>query len=151
VHPWLPSAPNPANAQWTLRPLGGAPISLAQLKGKVVFLNFWSTTCIPCIAEMPGITALYNSLKAEPVAFVAVTQDDEKSVRAFLHEYPIGVPVYLAGRDVPADLTPGGLPTTFILDREGAVVYREIGAANWNDDRVRTFLRNLAGPHGPSG
>ena len=143
--PWLPTAPNAANDDWVLRPLGGQPTSLAQLKGKVVFLNFWSTTCMPCIAEMPGIEALHNSLKNEPVSFLAVTQDDEKSVRAFLREYPIAVPVYLAGRDVAADLTPGGLPTTFILDREGAVVYREVGAANWDDDRVRTFIRGLTG------
>ena len=61
--PWLPSRTNTAQNQWSIRPLEGAPITLGELKSKVVFVTFWLTTCPPCIAEMPSIEALSKSLE----------------------------------------------------------------------------------------
>jgi thiol-disulfide isomerase/thioredoxin len=141
--PWLPTAQSVAHDQWSLRPLEGKAGTLGQFIGKVVFLNFWSTSCAPCIAEMPGIELLHESLKSEPVAFLAVTQEEEKRVRSFLLEVPLRVPVYLGDKDGPADLRVGAFPTTFILNRDGIVVYRDVGAKNWNDESARNFIRAL--------
>src|SRR3989442_917453 len=60
--PWLPTAASPAHDHWSIRPLDGKPATLGEFKGKVVFLNFWLTSCVPCIAEMPGIEKLHESL-----------------------------------------------------------------------------------------
>lgn len=143
--PWLPTTLSPASHSWVLQPLSGAPITLADLKGKVVFLNFWSTSCVPCVAEMPGIEALRSSLKGSQVVFLAVALGNEQSVRRFLHQIPLPLPFYVAKTKPPKELQPSGFPTTFIINREGAVVFREVGGLNWNDDRVRTYMRGLAG------
>jgi thiol-disulfide isomerase/thioredoxin len=142
--PWLPGSPSQLHDNWPLRPLGGKPVTLADFRGKVVFLNFWSTSCGPCIAEMPGIERLQESLKGEPVAFLAVALDDEQRVLEFLKKHPTSLPVYLGGEALPADLTPGGFPTTFILNRRGETVAREVGGINWDDERARSYLLALA-------
>jgi thiol-disulfide isomerase/thioredoxin len=141
--PILPTATNNILDQWMIRPLGKRPVPFSDFKGKVVFLNTWSTTCGPCIAEMPGIEKLQESLQGEPVVFVAVTREDEQAVRTFLHNVPMRVPVYLTNKDAPEDLKATAVPMTIILDRSGKQVYRDVGAMNWDDDDARKFIRDL--------
>jgi thiol-disulfide isomerase/thioredoxin len=143
-HPWLPTPSNPHRDRWSLRSMQGSGITLGELKGKVVFLSFWGTTCGPCVGEMPGIEALYKSLKGQPVAFVVATQESEQTVRNLLKKMSLSVPVYLAPERIPEGLEPPAIPTTFILDRSGAAVYREVGAVNWDDEQARSFIRKLA-------
>ncbi len=142
--PWLPETSRQLHDVWKLRPLSGVPIRFAEFKGRVVFLNFWSTTCAPCIAEMPGIKKLQDSLKDNRLAFLAVTYEDEKTVRDFLNKVPLRVPIYLADDDSPGNFRVVGVPTTYILDRNGSVVFRDVGPFNWDDDGARAFIRNLA-------
>ena len=118
-------------------------MNLEDFKGKVVFLNFWSTSCAPCIAEMPGMEALLDSLKNERVAFLAVTQDDETTVRRFLEKQPMRFPTYLSSEKPPTDLFTLGIPTTFILDTKGAAVLRHEGPVDWDNDGVRAYIRGL--------
>lgn len=95
--PVLPTDASAAHDHWTFHPLGGKPTTIGDFKGKVVFLNFWSTSCGPCIAEMPGIERLQASLRSEPVAFLAVTQESAK--RASLPpEIPFACPSLLGWR-----------------------------------------------------
>jgi thiol-disulfide isomerase/thioredoxin len=141
--PILPTATSTNYEQWMIRPLGKTPVPLSDFKGKVVFLNLWGTTCSPCIGEMPGIEKLQKSLQGEPVAFFAVTQEDEQAVRRFLHKVPMRLPVYLADKGTPEDLKATAVPTTIILDRSGNVVYRNVGAMNWDDDNARKFIPDL--------
>jgi thiol-disulfide isomerase/thioredoxin len=141
--PVLPMAPRAVHDHWTFRALDGKPATLDNFKGKVVFLNFWSTSCGPCIVEMPGIEKLQASMQSEPVAFLAVAQGDEQSVRGFLRRFPLRLPVYLAGTDIPQDLGPQAVPRTFILDRSGREVFRDVGGLNWDDENARRFIRSL--------
>ncbi len=141
--PVLPTATGAAHDQWTIHSLGGKAVALGDFRGKVVFLNFWSTSCGPCIVEMPGIERLQDSLRNEPVAFLAVTRDDEHSVRAFLQKVPFRLPIYLAGDDTPEDFGPQLVPRTFILSRTGRQVFRGMGGLNWDDQDARQFLRGL--------
>ena len=76
--------------------------------------------------------------------FLAVTQEGEPSVRAFLRKFPSAVPIYLSSGTVPPTLSPHGFPTTFILSPNGNVVYREVGGADWNTDEARGYIRSLA-------
>jgi len=88
--PWVPETSSRLHDDWRFRPLDGKPLTLAGLKGNVVFLNFWSTTCAPCIAEMPGIERLYDSLKNERVAFLMLAQDEDvQRIREFLKATPV--------------------------------------------------------------
>jgi thiol-disulfide isomerase/thioredoxin len=141
--PWFPDTSGSSHAAWRVQALNGGQLTLADLTGNVVFLDFWSTTCYPCIAEMPGIEHLYESLKKDNVVFLAITIDDEKQVRDFLRKHPLGVPVYLAKEEIPKDLQ-SGLPTTFILDRRGIAVFKHVGAVDWDTENALTFIRGLS-------
>jgi thiol-disulfide isomerase/thioredoxin len=141
--PWIPELSSEAHDSWTFSALDGTKVTLGHLKGNVVFLNFWSTSCEPCLAEMPGIDALSKSLKGQRVSLLAVTQDKPQTVRLFLKEHPVGVPVYVAGDSLPPDLRHIGIPVTYILDTNGAIVLRQDGAANWDSTAARAFILNL--------
>jgi thiol-disulfide isomerase/thioredoxin len=140
---FLPEISGSAHENWSVRSLDGRSVKMSDMKGTVVFLNFWSTTCAPCIAEMPEIARLAESLKSERVVFMAVTQDDEPQVRQFLKTHAFGIPVFLAGRERPEDLSAMGVPATYILDTGNAIVYGEVGAQDWNGDEARGLLRKL--------
>jgi thiol-disulfide isomerase/thioredoxin len=144
-HPWFSEVLGNAADSWKLAPLEGAAVTLAQFKDKVLFLNFWSTSCLPCIEEMAGIAKLYKSLKDERIAFVAVTEERRPVVTSFLKENDFGVPVYLSDEEPPKDLSVPGVPTTFIVDKNGTAVFMHAGPLNWDDDSARDYLRNLAG------
>jgi len=142
--PWVPETSSRLHDDWRFRPLDGKPLTLAGLKGNVVFLNFWSTTCAPCIAEMPGIERLYDSLKNERVAFLMLAQDEDvQRIREFLKATPVKIPVYLGSKDLPKDLPVQGVPTAFILDSNGRAVFRHVGGLNWDDENVRKYIRSL--------
>jgi thiol-disulfide isomerase/thioredoxin len=142
--PWFPESLSSVDTGWKLTPIDGAPITLAQFKGKVLFLNFWSTRCSPCIAEMPGIARLYHSLHDERVAFAAVSDEARPKMSSFLRENNLQVPVYLAGQKPPENLSVGAIPTTFILDSSGIPVFMHRGPLNWDDDGARAYLLQLA-------
>ncbi|HUL16163.1 MAG TPA: TlpA disulfide reductase family protein [Terriglobales bacterium] len=146
--PLLPQTLNKVDMAWKLTPMDGAPVSLAQFRGQVLFLNLWATTCGPCLEEMPGISRLYHSLKNGRIAFAAVTSEGRTDVSKFLEQNDLGVPVYLSGGEPPKGLQVPGVPTTFILDGNGNVVFTHVGALNWDDDKARTYLLNLAKRHG---
>jgi peroxiredoxin len=139
---WFPKTANPLDDNWKVRGLDGKYVSLAELRGKVVFLNFWSAACAPCIDQMSGIERLYTSLRNESVAFLVVTNDSDQPVRNFLGANEINVPVYFR-KDMPGDFPDEGMPLTIILDRSGAIVFKEMGAKNWDDDNARNYIRSL--------
>lgn len=146
-HPWLPESTGQVHDSWRIRPLdGGKSITLAALKGEPVFLNIWSTTCMPCIGELPTIERLHSSLKNQHVAFLAVTRDHAWEVRNFLKKNHINLPVYLSEQDPPSDLPASIVPTTYILDSNGAAVFKYVGALNWDDTDARRFLNSLTQP-----
>src|SRR5260370_37944046 len=123
---WLPDTSSHVHEIGNIRPIDGKPTRLADFGGKVVFLNFWSTTCAPCIAEMPGIEKLQASMKNERVAFLAVTYEDGQTVRDFLKKVPLRVPIYLADQDSPGSCRVMGVPTAYILDRNGTEGFAQV-------------------------
>jgi thiol-disulfide isomerase/thioredoxin len=141
---WVPESSAGLHDSWKLRTLDGQQVTLASFRGRIAFLNFWSTSCAPCIAEMPGIEALLNSVPNDQIAFLAVTQDSEGTVRRFLKERTLKIPIYLSAGDPPSDLLTTGIPTSVILDARGAAVLRDEGAVNWNTDEVRSYIQGLA-------
>ena len=137
--------PTPA-PDFTLPALADGPFRLADHRGKVIVLNFWATWCAPCRADIPDFVALQRELRDEGVLFVGVSLDQEGApvVEPFAREYAINYPVVLDPAQTLAEPYGGfgGLPTTFLLDREGRIRYRVLGIMPRESlvPRLRTLL-----------
>jgi thiol-disulfide isomerase/thioredoxin len=127
-----------------LRTVDGAEVSLDQFRGKPLFVNVWATWCGPCVAEMPSIQALYDATKAAGVAFLLISEEEADVVRGFVADGQFTFPVYLAEK-LPGVFESRGIPTTFIVNREGRIIYRHTGGADWNSDSCQNLLRTLSG------
>jgi len=132
-----------ADYAWKLSTLDGEAVTLESYRGKTVLLNHWATWCGPCVAEMPSLAALHESIDRDDVAIVLVSMEDAGTVRSFFDEKGFSLPAYVAA-DLPAVFESRGIPATFIFDSEGTVVFSHIGAANWDSDDCRDFLSAIA-------
>jgi thiol-disulfide isomerase/thioredoxin len=135
----------PADYNFGLLSLEGEAVSLASLKGKVVFMNFWATWCPPCIAEMPNIQSLYEKMPAGKVVFAMVSLDkDPAKARAFIARKGYTFPVYTPNGHVPQAYAGQVIPTTYIISPDGKVVARHDGMADYDNAAFRDFLLALA-------
>ncbi|MGD1892774.1 MAG: TlpA family protein disulfide reductase [Cyclobacteriaceae bacterium] len=120
----------------------GAYINIADLRGQVLFINIWATWCPPCMAEMPEIAKLYNELGNE-VAFLMLSVDkDRMKAKEWVAKQQYPVPVYFLEQLSP-ELAYEAIPTTWIIDQEGKIVFRHSGMAQYNTSDFRDFLRSL--------
>jgi thiol-disulfide isomerase/thioredoxin len=127
---------------WKLTALDGRETTLAEHRGKVVFVNVWATWCGPCIAEMPSIQGLYEAAQKEGVVFVLVSEEAAPTVQKFVEQEKYSFPVFTT-QVVPAKFQSPGIPATFIVSRQGAIVHQHVGMANWNTVSCRNLLHAL--------
>ncbi|HEX6558660.1 MAG TPA: TlpA disulfide reductase family protein [Longimicrobiales bacterium] len=125
-----------ANADGTMAPpvmlemLDGSTTSLAQLRGRVVLVNFWATWCPPCRFEMPGFQKVYEARKADGFVIIGLSADEgpRSHVVDFLRERRITYPVGIATSSAASAFGGmNGLPTSFLIDRKGRIRYRVSG------------------------
>jgi len=123
----------------------GRTVALSQFKGQVVVLNFWATWCPPCIEEMPSLVQMQQRMKARGVTVLAVSVDvDENSYQRFLKDHNVNL---LAVRD--ADQKSNALygtfkfPETYVIDRNGIMRRKFIGAVDWTEPDVIEYLGKL--------
>jgi len=120
-------------------------VDLNQFHGQIVVLNFWATWCPPCVEEMPSLVVMQRHMKAKGVTVLAVSIDvDENAYRAFLKQHGVDL---LTVRD-PAQKTPAlygthGWPETFIIDRNGMIRRKFIGAVDWTEPEITDYLSKL--------
>jgi peroxiredoxin len=123
----------PANMDFTLKDMDGKDVSLADLKGKVVLLNFWATWCGPCKIEIPLFVELQEKYRDQGVVFLGLSVDDPPDkLKPFAEEYKMNYPVLVGnGReDVQDAYGPiWGIPVTVVIDREGRICKRHMGLA----------------------
>lgn len=139
--------PEPFDYNFTVRNTAGERIKFEEYKGKVVFLNIWATWCGPCRAEMPTIQGLFEKMDSTKVEFVMLSIDkdkDEPKVGAYIGKYKYTFPVYRPSGYLTAQLNVPSIPTTFIINKEGNVVGKEIGTTNFDTAKFRKFLEGLA-------
>lgn len=151
---WIAKAAVPAVAgpvrfsapDFSLPALSGQPLRLSSQRGKAVLLNFWATWCLPCRTEMPAIERLYQRHKAVGLKVIAINLDvlSTTGVEEFVKEVQVTFPILLD----PGWLTVQsyrvlGLPTTYLIDRAGNVVVRELGARNWDDQASHAAVTKL--------
>ncbi len=127
------------------RDANGVASSTAELEGKVVFINFWATWCPPCVAEMPGMNAMYNQLRGDDrFVFLFINEDDNpEKAKNFLKDKGYSMPLFTRGGNVPAGIYSGTLPTTVVLNKTGSVVYKHEGFANYNSSEFIEQLKAL--------
>jgi peroxiredoxin len=120
-------------------------VALSEFHGRVVVLNFWATWCGPCVEEMPSLVQLQQRFKDKGVAVVGVSIDvDADAYHKFLKDYKID---FRTVRD-PDQKTPSlygsfKWPETYIIDRNGIVRRKFIGAVEWNQPEIVDFLNKL--------
>lgn len=124
----------------------GQSVDIADLKGKVLFINFWATWCPPCIAEMPSIERLYSNFKGnENVVFIMIDADNNPlKSKEFMNKNGWALPVYFPGGNIPADYFTGTLPTTVIVDKEGTITFKHSGTADYSNEKFKDYLEELS-------
>jgi thiol-disulfide isomerase/thioredoxin len=123
----------------------GREINLAELKGKVVFINFWATWCPPCLAEMPSINTLHQKFSTDQdVVFIMVDADgDFQKSQNYMDKRRYKMPVYTMASSIPESLFKGSLPTTIVFDKKGRISFHEQGAANYSSQKFVDFITQL--------
>ena len=108
--------------QFTLSDIHGRSVSLSEYRGKVVILDFWATWCPPCKKEIPDFIALQNQYAMQGLQVIGIGLDEPSKVASFVKQYGINYPV-VVGDDAVANLYGGvtGIPTTFIIDKQGKI------------------------------
>jgi peroxiredoxin len=140
--------------EFSLRTPGGQVVSPAQLRGKVVILNFWATWCRECRTEMPGFEALHRHFEPRGLAVVGVdSREGATTVQRYARELGLTFPLVLdPDGTVTARYGVIGLPTTFVIGRDGRAVALAIGAREWASTAAREIVETLLGdPAGGAG
>ena len=148
-----PASPARAAPEIAFTDASGHPLSLADFRGKTVLLNFWATWCGPCVQEMPSLDRLQARLGSDRFTVVAISVDREGLgvVRPFLAKTGVqSLATYVdpKGASMRA-FGVRGLPTTFIIDRDGREAGHIEGMARWDSPQAEALIRYYLGPSLP--
>ncbi|MGH8070751.1 MAG: TlpA disulfide reductase family protein, partial [Candidatus Entotheonellia bacterium] len=119
--------------------------ALQDYRGKLVFLNFWATWCIPCREEMPAMEQLHQRFGSQGLAVVALNyQEGLEQVKAFVEQHHLSFTV-LRDQDgaVFRKYTITGLPTTYLIGRDGSLLARGVGGRDWTRSKGQELIRVL--------
>ncbi|MDB4470850.1 TlpA family protein disulfide reductase [Deltaproteobacteria bacterium] len=131
---------------FTLTDMQGQKVSLADMRGKVVILNFWATWCPPCREEMPSMEMLYRKYKDQGLVILAVNteKDGANLVKNFLQKTPYTFPILLdTAAEVQNRYNVYRFPETYVLDRNGNVAERVTGAIDWTSEQTVKLMKTL--------
>jgi peroxiredoxin len=134
-----------AASDFTLEDPSGTPVRLRDFRGKIVFINFWATWCIPCRAEMPAIQQLYQEFQEQGLVVAAVNfQDAPEAVLAFSQELQLTFPIPLDRKGTVASAYGvRGLPASYIVNREGQIIGQAIGGREWESKDAKAYFQWL--------
>jgi thiol-disulfide isomerase/thioredoxin len=141
IKPWTGRATPPL----VLKDLDGRRVDLADLRGRVVIVNFWATWCIPCKDELPSLQRLREKMAGKPVEVLTVNFGEmAERVRPFMQKEGLALPVLLdTQKDVGRDWKVGGLPMTFVIDAKGRARYSAFGELDWSAGEPFQRVENL--------
>lgn len=122
----------------------GEIMETAQLRGKVVFINFWASWCPPCRAEFPSVQKLYDRYRSnEDMIFLTVNLDDEMILgKKYLQKEKFSIPFLVPNDSIPKELYNGSIPATTVLDKTGKIRMHHSGIADYSKD---SFYQEIDG------
>lgn len=134
-----------AAPDFTLKDHAGKQITLKELRGKVVFLNFWATWCPPCIEEMPSIEKLHRYLEKKGVVILAVNyQESPQRVGEFFRQHNLTFTALLDRDGRVLELYQAwGLPVSVVINKRGEIVARAMGSKDWYSEEVLQLFHRL--------
>ena len=137
---------NPVIPDLSFKDNNGQLINLAGQKGKVVFIDFWATWCPYCIAEMPAINDLYKKLKSNPNVIFIIADTDHDFIKSakFMAKHQYSLPVHSLIGGLPRSISDGTIPLTIILDKNGHIVYKNTGTADYSNPAMLEYIDRLA-------
>jgi thiol-disulfide isomerase/thioredoxin len=145
---FIPASPLQPAPAVSFVDLAGNTVSLSEFTGKIVLVNLWATWCEPCLREMPSLERVQSRL-GDKLAVVAISEDrgGSKTVEPFIDKIGLkSVKVYLDPKSaIERAFKVQGLPTSFLIDREGRVLGRVEGAAEWDAPRLLEVLKSFLG------
>jgi peroxiredoxin len=139
--------PEPLEApDFTLPDVEGRSMRLRELRGKLVFLNFWATWCPPCRLEMPSMERLYQTFKPTEFAMLAVSIDRQgvEAVKPFMEELKLTFPALLDQTSAVArQYGLRGLPSTYLIDQDGRLIGAAVGGRDWSSTEAKDLIAGL--------
>jgi peroxiredoxin len=134
----------PQADDFSLPAADGSRHALADYRGDYVLVNFWAGWCSPCIKELPSMQRVYTAMKGRDFEILAIhvgpeTADTQDMLERFAISFPVLVDAELALDNWDVN----GLPTSFLLDPEGRVIYRATGPIDWDEPAQRELLEQL--------
>jgi len=120
-------------------------ITLSQYRGQVVVLNFWATWCAPCVEELPSLVEMQRRFKGKGVTVLAVSVDvDEGAYRRFVKDHNVNL-LTVRDPDQKSNSLYGTskFPETYVIDRNGVMRRKFIGAVDWTEPEITDFLSKL--------
>ncbi|NIP78271.1 MAG: redoxin family protein [Gemmatimonadetes bacterium] len=130
--------------------LEGDSVRLADLQGEVVLLNVWATWCVPCRKEVPELQALHEAHGARGLHVIGITVDNrgaEDQVRRFIEEFGMTYDIWWdPDQSVIQKLGAIGVPLTVLIDREGRIAWRHLGAFEQGDPELLEAVEEALGP-----
>ncbi len=130
---------------FTLKDLNSRKVRLADFRGKVVFLNFFATWCVPCRAEMPAMERLHRDFKGKGLVVLAVDiQESARTVRPFVRELQLSFPALLdEDGSVAYMYAVRPVPATYLISRDGRIAWRAFGPREWDSADSRQYFSQL--------
>jgi len=130
---------------FSLPDLTGKMIRLKDFRGKVVFLNFFATWCVPCREEMPAMDRLYRTYKDKGLVVLAVDiRERAKTVQAFTQELTLSFPALLdKDGSVAYTYSVRPVPATYLIGRDGKIMWRAFGPREWSSSNARKYFARL--------
>ena len=125
--------------------LNNQAVRLNDYKGKTIFINFWATWCKPCVEEMSSIEKMQTLLNDKEIVFLLASSENIEDIKEFSrnHNYQFNY-VHLENGEA---LNIQALPTTFIINPKGSIVFSEMGSRNWDETANLNLIKNITKQH----
>lgn len=119
----------------------GQSPDLSKYKGKFIFINFWATWCKPCVQEMPSLQHMTENLKGENIVFLFASDESKEDIADFKASGNYSMD--FVKTESLANLNISAIPTTFIFNTNGELVFSETGARQWDSEESIALIKQV--------